>query len=46
MMQNLQPRSEPETAETRRLFREYQEALGVDLEFQGFAAEVETLPGA
>jgi ribosomal protein S18 acetylase RimI-like enzyme len=45
MMQILQARSEPETAETRKLFQEYQEALGVDLEFQGFAAEVETLPG-
>jgi ribosomal protein S18 acetylase RimI-like enzyme len=46
MMQILQARSESETAETRRLFQEYQEALGVDLCFQGFAAEVEMLPGA
>ena len=46
MMQILPARSEPEMDEARRLFQEYREALGVDLEFQGFAAEVETLPGA
>jgi len=38
--------SEDHIATARRLFREYEASLGIELTFQGFAQEVAGLPGA
>ncbi len=38
--------SAADVAAARELFVEYHQSLGLDLEFQGFSAELERLPGA
>jgi len=37
--------AEPLLTQARAIFREYQESLGIDLSFQGFADELAALPG-
>jgi putative acetyltransferase len=38
-------RAESDVASARLLFREYEASIGVDLEYQGFSAELAALPG-
>ena len=45
-MQICQASSELQIANVRQLFEEYAVELGIDLGFQGFAAELAGLPGA
>src|SRR6516225_2675735 len=45
-MEIFQAQSAEQIAQTRVLFEEYAAALGVDLCFQGFEAELAGLPGA
>jgi putative acetyltransferase len=46
MLQVTQAQSADEIDIVRSLMREYQQRLGVDLSFQGFAAELDALPGS
>ncbi|HCA80789.1 MAG TPA: GNAT family N-acetyltransferase, partial [Bacteroidetes bacterium] len=41
----IQVQSSPHIETTRELFLEYQRAIGIDLCFQNFSAEVANLPG-
>jgi len=42
----IAPAGRDELGDVVALFREYQASLGIDLEFQGFEAEITGLPGA
>ena len=45
LIELVQPVTPEELALTAELFQEYGSSLGIDLSFQDFAAELETLPG-
>lgn len=45
MTQIIQAETPEQIAEVRKLFREYEAWLGLDLCFQGFEAEIANLPG-
>jgi ribosomal protein S18 acetylase RimI-like enzyme len=45
-MEIIQGEAEEEMAIARELFQEYQQSIGLDLCFQGFAEELAGLPGA
>ena len=45
MIRIIHAQTEDHYRQARKLFKQYAEALGVDLEFQGFSQELATLPG-
>jgi ribosomal protein S18 acetylase RimI-like enzyme len=46
MIQIIHAQSEDDYRRARKLFEQYADDLGLDLEFQGFSRELATLPGA